>query len=115
MYGMALEQLVTIGEQKTHKSFKNTDHFGGEMKYFSDCILSGRDPEPDGQEGLADMRVLEGILRALKTGGPVKLDPFVRTRRIDTAAQRETLPAQTAPALVHTSNPSCDKEKAPKN
>ena len=115
MYGMALEQLVTIGEQKTHKSFKNTDHFGGEMKYFSDCILSGRDPEPDGQEGLADMRVLEGILRALKTGGPVKLDPFVRTRRIDTAAQRETLPAQKTPALVHTSNPSRDKEKAPKN
>ena len=115
MYGMALEHLVTLGEQKTQKSFKNTDQFGGEMKYFSDCILAGRDPEPDGEEGFADLRVLEGILRALKSGGPVKLDPFVRSRRIDTAAQLEKLSAQKPPALVNTSNPARDKEKAPKN
>ncbi len=115
MYGKPLEQVITIGQSKTSKSFKNTDHFGGEMKYFSDCILNDRDPEPDGEEGYADVRVLEGVLRALKSGGPVKLDPFVRTRRIDTAAQRETLSAKKSPELVNTSNPGLGKEKVPKN
>ncbi len=115
MYGKPLEQAITIGESKTSKSFKNTDHFGGEMKYFSDCILNGTDPEPDGEEGFADVRVLEGVLHALKSGGPVKLDPFVRTRRIDTEAQVETLSAQKSPGLVNTSNPGRGKEKVPYN
>jgi hypothetical protein len=58
---------------KKIKTFKNTDHFGGEMKCFSDCILKGTDPEPDGEEGYADARVLEGVLTALKSGEAVQL------------------------------------------
>ncbi len=76
MYGVSLEQQTTIGQKQKEKSFKNTDHFGGEMKYFSDCILNGTDPEPDGEEGYADVRVLEGILRALKSGRSETLEPF---------------------------------------
>ena len=115
MYGKPLEQAVTIGESKTHESFKNTDHFGGEMKYFSDCILNDEDPEPDAEEGYADVRVLEGILQALRTKAPVPLEPFTRTRRIDMAVQEETLRAQKSPELVNTSNPGKGKEKVPKN
>ncbi|KQU01071.1 glucose-fructose oxidoreductase [Methylobacterium sp. Leaf469] len=115
MYGKPLEHTVTLGESKSHASFKNTDHFGGELKYFSDCILEDRKPEPDGEEGYADVRVLEGIVQALKTGGPVALEPFTRTKRIDTKAQEETLRAQKSPALVNTSNPGKGKDKVPKN
>jgi hypothetical protein len=81
-------QTVTIDEKKDRTRFKNTDHFGGELKYFSDCILNDIHPEPDAEEGYADVRVLESILEALKTGSPVKLSPFTRTRRIDTSAQK---------------------------
>lgn len=115
MYGKPLERTVTLGETKSHESFKNTDHFGGELKYFSDCILNGTDPEPDAEEGYADLRVIEGILKALESGGPVTLEPFTRRRRIDTEAQRQTLKAQSAPDLVNTSNPGKGKEKVPKN
>ncbi|KZB97795.1 Glucose--fructose oxidoreductase [Methylobacterium radiotolerans] len=115
MYGKPLEHTVTLGESKSHESFKNTDHFGGELKYFSDCILNGKDPEPDAEEGYADVRVLEGIVQAIKSGGPVTLEPFTRTKRIDTEAQRETLKAQKSPELVNTSNPGKGKEKVPKN
>ncbi len=114
-YGKPLEQEITLGQKKSEKTFKNTDHFGGEMKYFSDCILNGTDPEPDGEEGYADVRVLEGILRALKEGTPQKLEPFTRSRRIDASAQKETLPAQSSPELVHTSSPGKGQEKVPKN
>ncbi|XYD09088.1 Gfo/Idh/MocA family oxidoreductase [Methylobacterium sp. NMS12] len=115
MYGKPLERTVTLGESKNHESFKNTDHFGGELHYFSDCILNGKDPEPDGEEGYADVRVLEGIVEAIKTGAAVKLEPFTRTKRIDTKAQTETLRAQKSPELVNTSNPGKGKEKIPKN
>ena len=105
-YGKPLEQFVTIGQTKSHESFKATDQFGGELKYFSDCIINGTDPEPDGEEGFADVRVLEGIIEALSTGGPVQLAPFVRSRRIDTAAQAETLPPRSPPTPVHASKPA---------
>ena len=115
MYGKPLEQAITLGETKSRESFKNTDHFGGQMKYFSDCILNDREVEPDGEEGFADVRVLEGVLKALNTGAPVVLEPFTRTKRIDTSAQKQTLSAQDAPDLVNTSNPGRGKEKVPKN
>ncbi len=115
MYGMSLEQSVVIGEKKNHQTFKNTDHFGGEMKYFSDCILNDRDPEPDGEEGYADVRVLEGVLLALNTGKSQPLPPFTRTKRIDPETQTEKLFAKSSPDLVDTSNPAKDKDKSPKN
>jgi predicted dehydrogenase len=115
MYGESLVQKTTIGQKKEEKSFKNTDHFGGEMKYFSDCILNGLDPEPDAEEGYADVRVLEGILKALKTGQPQTLEPFTRATRIDTSRQEEKLRAQSSPELVHASSPGRGQEKTPKN
>jgi predicted dehydrogenase len=114
-YGKPLEQTVMLGQDERRRSFKNTDHFGGEMKYFSDCILNGTEPEPDAEEGYADVRVLEGIIRALETGAPVKLEPFARTRRIDTAAQLQTLRAVKSPELVNASNPGAGVDKVPKN
>ncbi len=59
--------------------------------------------------------MLEGIVEALKTGGPVRLEPFIRATRINTEAQRETLRAQASPELVNTSNPGKGKDKVPKN
>jgi len=114
-FGTALAQTLVIGDKKEEQSFKNTDHFGGEMKYFSDCILSGERPEPDGEEGYADVRVLEGILTALRTGQSVTLPPFQRYHRIDTAEQKMKLGAVSTPELVHASNPGRGEEKKPKN
>ena len=61
------------------------------------------------------MRVLEGVLEALKTGGSVKLPPFTRTKRIDTQAQKIELRAVSTPDLVNTSNPGKGVDKQPKN
>ena len=82
-FGEGLQHYRTVGEEQSHERFQATDQFGGEMKYFSECILEDRAPEPDGEEGVADLRVIEAIVRALETGGPVALEPFARTRRID--------------------------------
>ncbi|GJE17007.1 Gfo/Idh/MocA family protein [Methylobacterium marchantiae] len=115
MYGKPLERILTIGEDKRHDSFKNTDHFGGELKYFSDCILDDHEPEPDSEEGYADLRVIEGIVRALETGTSQVLEPFSRAKRIDTKAQEQTLTAQKSPKLINTANPGKGKDKVPLN
>ncbi|MDR5784514.1 Gfo/Idh/MocA family oxidoreductase [Caballeronia sp. LZ065] len=115
MYGKPLQHTVTIGQDEKSESFRNTDHFGGELKYFSDCILNDTHPEPDFEEGYADVRVLEGIVKAMETGRPVTFEPFERTRRIDTKAQLETLRAVKSPELVDTSNPGAGVDKVPKN
>lgn len=107
-FGTPLEQNRTVGEKKTHESFKATDQFGGEMRYFSNCILNDKEPEPNAEEGLADLRVIEGIVRAAETGGPVKLEPFVRTQRIDPDAQEQTLSPVKPGKEVNASGPTGD-------
>ena len=105
-YHAGLEQTRIVGETKTHEAFKATDQFGGELKYFSDCILNDRAPEPDASEGLADLRVIAAILKAIETGGRVAIDPDQRPSRIDPAAQEQRLAPVTAPAPVNASSPS---------
>ena len=55
--------------------FDQVDHFAGQIAYFSDCIAAKSPPEADGEEGLADMRVLLAIDEAARTGETVRLDP----------------------------------------
>jgi predicted dehydrogenase len=105
-FGKPIEQYVTIGEKESHESFKATDQFGGELRYFSDCILHDRDPEPDAEEGLADLRVIEGIVRAMETGQSQTLEPFVRSRRIDPAAQVQKLGTVSGPKPVKVAQPT---------
>ena len=103
-YGKSLEHFLTVEGKESTTSYKNTDHFGGEMKYFSDCILHEIDPEPDAEEGWADVRVLEAIERSLKTGEVQKLQPFTRTKHID-PDQIVRLGAVKPPEPVHASSP----------
>ena len=106
-FGKAFEQFVTISDRKSHESFKTTDQFGGEMQYFSNCILKDKQPEPNAEEGYADIRVIEGILEAVKTGGSVRLPAFSRTRRIDTDDQEQTLSKKSPPSsLTNAAHPT---------
>jgi predicted dehydrogenase len=114
-FGTGLTQILGVGKKKETKTFKNTDQFGGEMKYFSDCILNDEEPESDAEEGFADVRVLEGVLSALQTGRSVTLPPFQRSRRIDTDRQEMMLSAVSTPELVHAGNPGRDADRKSKN
>jgi hypothetical protein len=84
------------------------------MKYFSDCILNGKDPEPDGYEGMADVRVIEAALRSISSGRFEKIEAGPR-KTIISVDQEEKLGAETTPEMVHASAPARGKEKSPKN
>ena len=105
MYNKSLEYTTTIGEDKKHESFKHTDQFGGEMRYFSDCILQDRSPEPDGEEGLLDVRVMEAVVRALETGTSQTLAPAQRPKHIE-QGQAQKLSAVKAPEPVGAESPA---------
>jgi hypothetical protein len=75
------------------------------LKYFSDCIQRNRHPEADGEEGLLDIRIIAAVERALETGHPQKLEPYVRKLR-PTTRQGEDLHAVKEPELVGVHQPT---------
>lgn len=79
---------VVADGQETVTNFPQVDHFAGQIAYFSDCIQSGIEPVPNGDEGLADMRALLAIEEAALTGSLVRLAPAEFTRRIDPEMSR---------------------------
>ena len=66
------EHVVTVGKKKREKSFKKSDQFAAEIVYFSKCIARDLEPEPDGEEGLMDVRILRAISESVKTGRSVR-------------------------------------------
>jgi glucose-fructose oxidoreductase len=72
-YGGPRVQRLTGGDKVKTKKFKPRDQIAAELLYFSDCVLNGREPEPAGDEGLADVRVVRAALRSLAEKKPITL------------------------------------------
>ncbi|HOB75222.1 MAG TPA: Gfo/Idh/MocA family oxidoreductase [Phycisphaerae bacterium] len=104
-YQYPLVQYLTVNQRTRQKSFKQRDQFAAELAYFSDCIRTDRDPEPSGEEGWADVRVIEAIYRSAQTGQPVRLEPFEKQER-PTAGQKITAGGRSRPrAVVNVKSP----------
>jgi predicted dehydrogenase len=61
------EERRLFGKIKGHwfeQKFKVIDEFALELNAFGDSIHRGRDPEPDGMEGLRDIATIEAIYRS---------------------------------------------------
>ena len=88
------------------KKFAKSDQFAAELLYFSDCILNNRDPEPSALEGLADVRVIEAMLRSIRTGKPVTLKMQQRRQRptMRQEIRRRAVPRE--PRLVNVKSAS---------
>jgi glucose-fructose oxidoreductase len=106
-FAQALKHHLNLrGKQKT-KTFSKRDQFAPELIYFSDCILKDKTPEPSGEEGLADVRIIEALHRSASVGGPVEVTPIERHAR-PTIEQEIEEPPVKKPELVHAAAPSRD-------
>ncbi len=92
--------VLTIGDETHERIFEPEDQFAPEVDYLAECILTGQEPEPSGEEGLADVRVLEAIQRSCRTDQPVRLAAFHRTARPNIEQFIRGGPLETPP-LVH--------------
>lgn len=76
-----LAHHLLTGEKPRERTFEKRDQFAPEIIHFAKRVLAGRDPEPSGEEGLADLRVIEAIERSIASGRAVRLPPARRRRR----------------------------------
>lgn len=103
--GVAITYKATVGDRTRERSHPVVDQFAGETAYFSDCILNDQEPEPDGDEGWRDVRVVMAIERALETGQPQKLDPLP-ARKPNRTGQKRQYPLAEVPEFINTESPT---------
>src|SRR5204862_4210822 len=99
-----MKSVAIIGDKEMEKTFKPGDQFAPELIYFSDCILNDRSPEPSGNEGLADVRVINAIYQSAKTGRTMRIEPVPKTRRPDRGLENKRAPVEQ-PKLIGASVP----------
>jgi predicted dehydrogenase len=99
-----LTHALTLKGKTTLRTYPARDHFAPELLEFSDCVLTGREPGPSGEEGLADVRVLAALDESARSGRSVTLPPFTRKRYPD-LDQEIRRPLGRKPRLVHADKP----------
>jgi glucose-fructose oxidoreductase len=108
-YEMAedLKSEVAINGWKIKQVFKKRDQFAPELVYFSDCILNDKQPEPSGREGLADVRVVEALLKSAETNRPVSIAQVDLTQRPNRSQEISKKPIKP-PQLVRAAAPGAE-------
>jgi predicted dehydrogenase len=98
------EMIVTVNDRSRTRTFPSTDQFAPELVYFSDCVLRDAEPEPSGEEGLADVRIVEALLRSAEDSRAVRLPPFKRHARPE-PRMKMRVRAVREPEAVHADSP----------
>jgi predicted dehydrogenase len=106
-YAQGLAYTLTIDGKPQRKRLGKRDQFAPELLYFSDCILQDRTPEPSGEEGLQDVRIVQALYESARTGRAVKLPAFRKAKR-PTGRQRISRPGVRKPRLVAVQSASED-------
>jgi predicted dehydrogenase len=75
-YAEGLSFILQTEKGKKAYKFKKHDQFAAELDYFSNCIAHDRKIEPDGREGLADVRIIEALKESSRLGKLIELSPF---------------------------------------
>ncbi len=106
-YEMAedLKLELTVDGKTTKQVFKKRDQFAPELLYFSDCILSNKEPEPSDKEGLADVRVIQALLRSAETNRPVEIPQTKIERRPQPEQEISKQAVENPPKLVKAAAP----------
>ena len=101
-----LKLTTQIEGAAKQQSFSKRDHVAAELVYFSDCVLNDKTPEPDGWEGLADVRVVRALYHSADRGEAVKLEPFDHPRWPGIEQEIDRPASWFAPELVNAASPS---------
>jgi glucose-fructose oxidoreductase len=106
-YASSITHTLTIKGKEKQRTFAKRDQFAPELIYFSECILEDKEPEPSGAEGMADIRVINGLYRSAENQSPVALSDFEDVSR-PKPDQEISRPAVKKPSLYHAEAPSRD-------
>jgi glucose-fructose oxidoreductase len=104
-YAEGLAYELTVNGKTTRRRIGKRDQFAPELLYFSDCILRNRDPEPSGEDGMQDVRIVQALYESAETGKVVQVPPFTPRKRPG-GQQRITRPGIRKPDLVKVDSAS---------
>ncbi|HKV48153.1 MAG TPA: Gfo/Idh/MocA family oxidoreductase [Candidatus Acidoferrales bacterium] len=104
----ALKAKVTVEGNAGTKTFDKRDQFAPELVYFSDCITNNKTPEPSGQEGLADVRIIRAILDSAASARPVRVQQTHINSRPTTKLEISKPPIVSPPQLINAAPPGAD-------
>jgi predicted dehydrogenase len=102
-HGLAYE--LTIDGKTERKTLGRHEQFAGQLLAFSEYVLTGREPEPSGVEGMQDVRIIEALLESTKNGRAIQI-PEMPADRYPTAVQRLVRPPASRPPLVNAERAS---------
>jgi len=74
-YAAELRAFLTVAGRTTESAVSKRSAVSPELHHFSRCILHGTDPRPPATDGLADVRILEAMVRSAQTGTRVNVAP----------------------------------------
>ena len=101
----SLKTEITHGDRKQKKTFPKRDQFAAELVYFSNCVLNDKKPEPSGEDGLADVRIIQALLRSAEGNRPVRLKKPSVPRRPTMRQEIARPPVSKPPQLVNARAP----------
>ncbi|MCA9422869.1 MAG: hypothetical protein KC592_17760, partial [Nitrospira sp.] len=104
-YVEPITHFLTVNGKEKKQTFSKRDQFAPQLLKFSDAILNDTVPEPAGDEGLHDVRIIDALYRSAKNGRPVSLKEIQRKRR-PTIRQHLRRPPVNKPKLIHAQSPS---------
>jgi glucose-fructose oxidoreductase len=105
-YAEGLKYKLDIDGKKTRKTIGKRDQFAPELIYFSDCVLRDRTPEPSGEEGMQDVRIIEALYESARSGKAIRIPHF--SDRRPAMMQKLRKPGVRKPKLVHAVSASVD-------
>ena len=96
---------LKTGEHERTRRFKPSDQFAPELIAFSKAVLNDSAIEPDGEEGLRDVRIIVAALKSARENRPLTLSWPARQRRPE-PGDRMYRPPVREPSLVHAEAPT---------
>jgi glucose-fructose oxidoreductase len=78
--GLTIE-MDANSRRMQRRTFPKRDPIAAELVTFARAVRTGREPEPSGEEGLADLHVLEAIQRSTEGHGLERVAPMARRGR----------------------------------
>jgi predicted dehydrogenase len=104
-YAEGLEYEMIIDGKSTKKRIGKRDQFAAELLHFSDCVLKNREPEPSGEEGMQDVRIVEALYESSRRGRGVAIPPL-EGERYPSKRQKISRPGVRKPKLVKVQSAS---------
>lgn len=103
-YAKPISMKIYEDKKVITKKYPKRDQFAPEIIYFSDCIQKKKKPEPSGEEGLADIKIIEALLLSIDLGSPITLDEINKKTRPN-EHQKITRPSFSRPRLFNVTPP----------